>query len=63
MLPAKQIQGRLWALATPDLQGTCDPRSSTFPPLQIRNVTGSASDGFRFSAGGLESPGSQGRDG
>lgn len=65
MLPVKQIQGRLWALATPDLTDPPggDPRSSTFPPLQIRNVTGSASDSFRGSAGGLESQGSQGRDG
>lgn len=63
LLP-RQIQGWLWVLTTPDLPGRLggDPKSSTFLPLQVRNVIGFARDSFRGSAG-LKSQESQGREG
>ena len=65
MLPAKQIQGRLWAPATPGLTGalemTPDPPHSPLSRSGMSLVLQGGS--AKGSVGGPESQGSQSRDG
>ena len=64
MPPAKADPGLALGSDHTDLTGRLggDPKSSTFLPLQVRNVIGCARDSFRGSAG-RKLQESQGRDG